>query len=217
MRKDSVKYRTVFGKLNFDEMTKTARQRRQANTRQAILQAALALINEKGLDKFSLREIARRVKYSPAGLYEYFDGKDDILRSLAREGDARLRAAFEAVPSDLPVVERLIQICLTYVEFVISSSEYFAVMSAVPSTYTSLDQPVPRESSYFIFLQAVQNVIRAGKITPRDDFGSEMVTYSLWAMVHGMGMLRLNQLREFEADFEIANRRAVEIFIAGLE
>lgn len=197
-------------------MTKTAHKQRLENTRQAILQTALALITEKGLDRLSLREIARRVEYSPAGLYEYFDGKDDILRALAREGDARLRAMFERISTGLPPAERLIQICLAYVDFVMHNSEYFAVMSSVPSNYTSLDQPVPTESSFFVILQAVQNVIDAGEIRPRTDFSREEITYSLWAMVHGMGMLRLTHLRDFKADFETANRRALEIYIAGL-
>ena len=198
-------------------MKKATRQQRHANIRQAILIAALDLITEKGLEKLSLREIARRVKFSPAGLYEYFDGKDDILRALAREGDAQLRTAFERIPLDLPPTERLIQICLAYVDFVINKSEYFAVMDSVPSSYTSLDQPVPQESSYFIFLQAVQNMIDTGEIKVYDDFTSNEITYSLWAMMHGMGTLRLTRLRDFKADFKTANRRGLEIFIAGLK
>jgi AcrR family transcriptional regulator len=198
-------------------MTKTARQHRQENTRQAVLQTAMTLITEKGLDKLSLREIARRVEYSPAGLYEYFDGKDDILRALAREGDARLRAAFERISSDLPPIERLIQIGLAYVDFVMHNSEYFTVMNSMPSTYSSLDQPLPTESSYFIILQAVQKAIEAGEIRPREDFRRDEITYSVWAMVHGMGTLRLGHLREFKADFETANRRALETFLAGLK
>lgn len=198
-------------------MTKTTPQKRQQLTRQTILQTALSLINEKGLDKLSLREIARRVGYSPAGLYEYFNGKEDILIALAREGDGRLRRAFERIPLDVPPSERLLQLCLTYIDFVINSSEYFVVMDNVPSSYNSLDQTVPTDSSYYLFLQAVQNVIEAGEITIKDDFGREEIIYSLWSLVHGMGMLQLTRLREFNADFESAQRRALEIFIAGLK
>ncbi len=198
-------------------MKRISHQQHQLNTRQAILQAALTLITEKGLDRLSLREIARRVEYSPAGIYEYFDGKDDILRSLAREGDALLRAAYERIPLDLPPAERLMQICLAYVDFVLRRPEYFRVMSSVPSKYTSLDQPVPTESSYFIILQAVQNLIDAGEIRLQGNLSRDEITYSLWAMAHGMGMLRLTHLREFELDFEDVNRRVLEIFIAGLK
>jgi len=78
-------------------MMKNTRQERQADTRKAILQTALELIAEKGLDKLSLREIARRVGYSPAGLYEYFDSKEGILLTLAEEGDGWLDTDYETV------------------------------------------------------------------------------------------------------------------------
>jgi len=196
-------------------MKKTT-EKQQARTREAILKAALNLISRKGLDSLSLREIARRVGYSPAGLYEYFDGKDDILRALARQGDAVLRAKFENVSSNLPAKEYLIQICLTYVDFVINYSEYFLVINKVSSNYNSLEQPAPTESSYFILLQAVTSLITAEEIAPHGGYYREEITYSLWSMAHGMGMLRLNQLRDFEADFDTYNRRAFERFLAGL-
>ncbi len=197
-------------------MNESTRLERRSNIRQKILQTALSLIDEKGLDKLSLREIARRVDYSPAGLYEYFDGKDDILRALAREADARLFKEFARIPHELPPVERLLQICLAYVEYVVYSSAYFVVIDNVPSSYTSFDQPVPNESSYFLFLQAVQNAIENGDIQTRDDFGEESIIYSLWALIHGMGTLQLTRLRDFDMDFETANRRALEIFIESL-
>jgi len=195
---------------------KKTKEQRQARTREAILKAALDLISRKGLDSLSLREIARRVGYSPAGLYEYFDGKDDILRTLARQGDAMLRARFESIFPDLPAKEYVIQICLAYVDFVIHYSEYFLVINKVSSNYNSLEQPAPQESSYFILLQAVTNLVTVEEIAPRDDYYREGITYSLWSMAHGMGMLRLNQLRDFDADFDAFNRKAFETFLAGL-
>lgn len=207
-------YRTVFGDNLVNEVT---RRERRSNIRQSVLQTALALINEKGLDKLSLREIARRVDFSPAGLYEYFDGKDDILRALAREADARLYGVFERVPYDLPAKERLLRICLAYVDFVVNSSAYFVVMDNVPSSYTSFDEPVPTQTSYFLFLQAVQNAIENGDIQPRDDFGRESIIYSLWALIHGMGTLKLTRLRDFDANFDAADRRALEIFVTSLK
>ena len=55
---------------------------RHQRIRGQILQAAKELLLENGHDNFSLRGIARRVQYSPAALYEYFDNKDHIIDEL---------------------------------------------------------------------------------------------------------------------------------------
>ena len=117
----------------------TPRERRYARTRQAILDAARQLIAEQGLDKFSLRELARRVDYSPAGLYEYFSSKDEIVTAVAAEGFDRLSAYLDRVASDLPPAERLVAIGLAYVGFAHNNPDYFTLMfSDLPSRRTSL-------------------------------------------------------------------------------
>ncbi len=196
---------------------KSTRQERQSDTRKAILQTALDLIAEKGLDKLSLREIARRVGYSPAGLYEYFDSKEDILWTLAKEGDSRLRTAALNISPELSSVERLIQACLAYVDFSVHNAEYFIIINSLTTHRASLDEPASSESSYSVFLKFIEAVIDEGEIISRDNFGAEEITYSLWALIHGMGMLHLTQLRNFDADFESINRKAIETFIAGLK
>ena len=50
-----------------------------ARTQQAILDAARAIIHEQGPDKLSMRAIADRIDYSPAGLYEYYGSKEEII------------------------------------------------------------------------------------------------------------------------------------------
>ena len=68
----------------------TPRERRAERTRKAILDTAMQLIVEKGPDKLSLREVARRIDYSPAGLYEYFGSKDELVEAACSEADRRL-------------------------------------------------------------------------------------------------------------------------------
>lgn len=195
----------------------TPRQRRHANTKQAILQTALELVAEKGLDKLSLREIARRVDYSPAGLYEYFGSKEEILLALARQGNGRLNATLQSIPTTLSPVERLVELSLAYIEFALRNQDYFALMNNLPSQRMSLAEPVATESSYSSLLQAVQTAIEAGKIIVKEGYGPEEIAYSIWAMIHGMAMLRLTHLRHFQADFEHNNRQALAVFMAGLQ
>src|SRR6476660_7516476 len=103
----------------------TPRARRKERARQAILQAALELILEKGPDNLSLREVARRSDYSPAGLYEHFKSRDEIVEAVAAEGLSRLHAHLGAVPQDLPSRRRLVELAMTYVDFARQNPEHF--------------------------------------------------------------------------------------------
>lgn len=56
-------------------------------TRQAILDAALALFAEKGYFGTSLRDIAQAVGVSESALYNYFSGKDALFSALITAAD----------------------------------------------------------------------------------------------------------------------------------
>lgn len=198
--------------------TRSPRQRRHEKTKHEILQTALELIEEKGLENLSLREIARRVDYSPAGLYEYFDGKEDILRGLSNEGNRRLIKALKSIEKRTRThTSHLVEMCLAYVDYALNHTEYFTVMNSLPSQRTSVDEPVREGSPYGIYLETVQHAITSGEIRTGEKFGPEEITYSLWAFVHGMATLRLTHLHHFQADFEPANRRSLELYISSLK
>ena len=85
--------------------TDSPRVRRQQRTRRAILDAARQIINEKGPVALSMRALARHIDYSPAGLYEYFDGKDAIIKAVCGEGQDLLAGRMASVDPALPADE----------------------------------------------------------------------------------------------------------------
>jgi AcrR family transcriptional regulator len=56
------------------------------NLRQALVEAALALIAEKGPQGFTLSEAAKAVDVTPAAVYRHFAGRDDLIAEVARQG-----------------------------------------------------------------------------------------------------------------------------------
>ena len=56
------------------------------NLRQALVEAALALISEKGPQGFTLSEAAKAADVTPAAVYRHFAGRDDLLAEVARQG-----------------------------------------------------------------------------------------------------------------------------------
>src|SRR5262250_2136731 len=75
---------------------------------QGLLDAAFALIDERGSSEFTIQEVVDRSKQSLRGFYQYFDGKDELLFALLeetiRESLTDLRAAVE---SESKPLERL--------------------------------------------------------------------------------------------------------------
>ena len=68
------------------------REKRHARTRENILEAAMQIVMQQGVEAVSMREIAERIEYSPSGLYEYFSSKEELFAALVDEGRARLTA-----------------------------------------------------------------------------------------------------------------------------
>jgi AcrR family transcriptional regulator len=75
---------------------------------QRLLDAAFALIDEKGTADFTIQEVVDRSKQSLRGFYQYFDGKDELLFALLEES---IRESLEdlrsAVESESEPLERL--------------------------------------------------------------------------------------------------------------
>ncbi len=56
------------------------------NLRQALVEAALDLITEKGPQGFTLSEAAKTADVTPAAVYRHFAGREDLIAEAARQG-----------------------------------------------------------------------------------------------------------------------------------
>jgi AcrR family transcriptional regulator len=194
------------------------REQRHADIKAAILLAAREAILEHGPERFSLRDVARRSGYSPAGLYEYFSGKDDLVAAVAEESMGQLHAALVRAERDTQPPERLVALGLAYVRFARENPQHFLLVFArLPSQRSSLAASPSAQSPYRVVLQAVQDGIDAGDFVTRPGFGVEEMAYGLWVTAHGMAMLQQTHLRQFEADFVDHDRRVLEVYVRGLE
>src|SRR6056297_598070 len=56
------------------------------NLRQALVEAALSLIEAKGPTGFTLSEAAKQAGVTPAAVYRHFEGREDLIAEAARQG-----------------------------------------------------------------------------------------------------------------------------------
>ncbi|WP_159712123.1 TetR/AcrR family transcriptional regulator [Sphingomonas sp. AX6] len=153
--------------------------------RDALLDAAEAVIGERGLDGFSLRECARRAGVSPAAPAHHFGDARGLLTALAARGFAGLAEAMEHLaPSDDPVAD-LQAMGAAYVAFAFARPALFDLMWRRPM----LDREAPgflavADRAFDPLAQAV------GRITGTPPDPTDIV--AAWSIVHGYARLALD-------------------------
>lgn len=192
------------------------RQRRQQRTQQAILDAALRIISEKGVNQLSMRAIAEQIDYSPAGLYEYFGSKEEIVGLVCHEGHLRLRKHLLQVDAALPPPEHLQALGLAYIEFALANPDHYLLMFTTPPNDSSHGGMQSDSSSFPVLLDSIRRGIEAGVFKERREYGLSEMAYSAWALVHGIAMLRLTFLSGYPADLDETDRQALLAFGRGL-
>jgi AcrR family transcriptional regulator len=164
--------------------------RKPTDLRQKVLDASLALIEEGGLDRLSMREVARKAGVSHQAPYHYFSDREAILAALAGEGFSRLghslmRAAGQGASTPVKAVEAMGR---AYVEFALRNPAYFQAMfraDAVP-----LDRyPDARKREDEAFGKLVEGVGAAFANQPAGV--RQAIAVACWAMVHGLATLML--------------------------
>ena len=66
------------------------------NLREALIKAAVELMGTHGLEKWSVREVAKQAGVSPAAPFRHFATRTDLLTAVAAQATRKLREAVEA-------------------------------------------------------------------------------------------------------------------------
>lgn len=199
-------------------MTERARLGDKQETREAIIATALDLIQRDGPDRFSLREIARRIGYSPAGLYEYFAGKAEIVQAVRERALEKFLDAMRLVPQDLPSDDYLVQLGLAYIGFANRHPQEFLLLLTHLRGVVK-ETEIERElsqGSYWYLDHAIERAIEDGVIRVDAGLQKDEAAYAMWSLVHGMAMLQVSYLRDMELEYDRVDAAALRALVKGL-
>jgi AcrR family transcriptional regulator len=162
------------------------RDREKKEMRDVILKAAMALFIEKGYDDVSIRNIADKIEYSPASVYNYFRDKDDILFTLHNIAFGRFYAALSESSEITDALERLHTLGKKYIEFALRNPEYYDLMFIMKAPMKKVECADDWEAglnAHKILEETVKECIEKGYI---DSNSPEAVVYAMWSFVHGL-------------------------------
>lgn len=160
------------------------------NLREALVRAALNLINEKGLSGFTFAEAARTAGVSPAAPYRHFRDRDDLLADVARQGYERFEAMLvhawnEGRPDPLTA---LCEIGRAYLAFAATEPAYHSAMfESGLSLKQHPDLAEAGDRAFAILRRAAQAVVL--RLPPERRPPPLMMALHLWSMSHGIASL----------------------------
>ena len=160
------------------------------NLREALLEAALALVAERGLGEISLREVARRAEVSHAAPAHHFGDKAGLLTALATRGFELFGAALRAGAARSTDPEQSFAWTgWAYVMFAAEHRAYFEIMFR-PELLHFADPALATAAA-----GAYQVLTDAVRATHGADLSAEQLelrAIDAWAHVHGLATLWLH-------------------------
>ena len=161
--------------------------------RQVLIAAAEALVVERGVDGFTLREAARRAGVSPAAPAHHFKDMRGLLTAVALLGFRDFAEVLEAADrrgGDDPQA-RLRAQGAAYVAFALQYPGRFLLMFR----HDKLDRDdVEFSTTSRRAYRVLENAVRAATGTPTDaalDVDAHGLLLAVWSMVHGFAHLAL--------------------------
>ena len=184
------------------------------NLRQALLQAAIALVAEAGPAGFTLREVARRAGVSHNAPYRHFRDKGELLAAVATEGFRELtRAMTDAAEGRPAALDQLKHAGLAYIAFALRRPDHFTVMfeAPLPDIRDSECAQAGREA-FETLLHFVEACQREGCLPAGDPLQRALMA---WSLVHGIAKLAIAGRLPFRSRREILRFAEAAIRDAG--
>jgi len=173
------------------EQRRAERGYHHGNLKEALLQAALGLIAEKGAAGFTFADAARMAGVSPAAPYRHFRDRDELLSSIAQRGfeqfEVRLTAAWnDGLPDTVTAFENV-------------GKAYLAFAREEPAFYSAMFEsglPIDSNPALLAASERAFGLIRAAAerlaaLTPPGipRPPAMMMALHIWSMSHGVASL----------------------------
>lgn len=163
----------------------------EGDLRRALVDAAVATLDEAGADALSLREVARRSGVSHAAPAHHFGDKTGLLTVVATEGFARFATDLEDALADTgdDPVEALPALARAYAAFAERHPGQFAVMFRPGLTRS--DDPAYAAAAAAAYDVLRRLVARCQQTGWHADADASALTTACWALAHGLTVLRI--------------------------
>ena len=163
--------------------------------RSLILDSAKKLFVADGVERTTIRAIAKNIDYSVGTVYVYFKDKNEILNALHTQGFSQLGLQFAALQNVDNPMERLMAMGRLYISFALENPDMYELMFTLKAPMEVLHAKDHEEWNEGISaFGALQDTVEA--CMAADYFKGHTavpLTFMIWGVVHGMCSLHISK------------------------
>jgi AcrR family transcriptional regulator len=175
------------------------KEREKEEMRKRIIDVAFDMFLEEGYEGTSLREIAKRIEYSPATIYLYYRDKDALFFDIQRKCFLKLISYYNelGVPTIKNPFERLRAMGNAYLKFNMKNPQCFNLMflhNSPMKEFNKTDRMDKYGNAVGFLRDTVVECLENQLIKESNDLDLRM---EIWGITHGLCTLYVN--RSYEA------------------
>lgn len=184
--------------------------------RDKILEISRRQLFVEGHKSLSMRGIAKKVGVSATSIYLYFENKDHLLHTLIEESVEDLSSTIEQeVVGKVGIIDKFEATINGYVNFAMNNPEKYDIIYNVNSTAMSR---YPKEKfrkarrSYESLVKVIEEGVSEGLMALESPV---IAAYSIWAQLHGVVSVVLNQRLDSRIDKDRFIKESLEHIVQG--
>ena len=170
----------------------TKKNYHHGDLRRALLDSALAIIEEQDISALSLRQVARRAGVSHTAPYRHFADKEALLAAVAEEGFQEFSKYLEqARDAESTPLNQLQATGIAYVKYALRYPTHYRVMFG--SYHADTDEGSSLTITANQSFQILVDLIETGQAKKEIKAGEpRLLALANWSLVHGLAMLLLD-------------------------
>jgi AcrR family transcriptional regulator len=199
-----------------------AKRYHHGDLRRVLIDAALQLAGESGVEAVSVREAARRAGVSPGAPFRHFPSRDALMGAVAAEAQRRFRAEIEAALTAVPAGDPLARfrcLGLAYLRWAMRNPAHFEIVSSRRFFDHDRSGGVSRDNAELIELteRTLAEALAQGQLRSSD---LKQVQIAGRALVYGFARMNIDgHFPRWGVAGSEAERTAeaiLDLFIAGI-
>lgn len=156
-----------------------------------LMRQALKILDKKGIEALTLREVARAAKVSHTAPYRHFRDKEDILAAIAEVGYNNLAARGQKALENADPLEGYLEYGREYIAFAAEHPQHFRIMFSgkFENFHTYPDLRVAGDAAFGALVSAIVRCQASGLFRTEP---AEQLALSAWSYVHGIASLYID-------------------------